>query len=278
MSEIEKYERPAEDEPALTPQLIGSSLEIQTRAEIAGSFDASFKRPRSIQKFRDKAVSMISSSPEVAAKCFYSVPRGGKKIEGPSVRLAEILAASWGNLKIASRVIEVAHDHVIAQGVVTDVENNVSHAAEVRQAITDKHGRRYSDDMVTVACNAASAKAFRNAVFRAIPRAIVDDFVEQAREFAKGTAATLPQRLRKALAAFKELGVSEKRIYAALGITGAADVTVEHLATLLGYHVAIRQEGVSVNEVFPSEQGFPQAIPGKSPEEPPPAREPGEDG
>ena len=36
--------------------------------------------------------------PTMAAKAFYSFPRGGQTVEGPTIRFAEELARCWGNI------------------------------------------------------------------------------------------------------------------------------------------------------------------------------------
>ena len=44
------------------------------------------------------------ADPKTAEGCFFSLPRGGKRLEGPSIRLAEICAATYGNLRCGSRI------------------------------------------------------------------------------------------------------------------------------------------------------------------------------
>ena len=36
--------------------------------------------------------------PQLAESAIYSYPRGGKRVEGPSIRLAEAIAQGWGNI------------------------------------------------------------------------------------------------------------------------------------------------------------------------------------
>ena len=39
--------------------------------------------------------------PTMAAKAFYSFPRGGQTVEGPTIRFAEELARCWGNIDLS---------------------------------------------------------------------------------------------------------------------------------------------------------------------------------
>ena len=63
--------------------------------------------PRSIKSAMQEARSMATLDRETAGSCFYKIPRAGKMIEGPSIRLAEIMASAWGNLAIQGSIDEV---------------------------------------------------------------------------------------------------------------------------------------------------------------------------
>lgn len=215
--------------------------------------------PRSLDLFRKKALSLATLDDEVAESCFYVLGRkakgGGeeKKIEGPSVRLAEIVAAAYGNLKVAARVIEITAREVVAEGVAIDLEANNAMSAEVRVPIVNRDGRRYSADMINVTANAACAKARRNAVFAVVPFAIVKPIYEQAKATAVGTEATLKDRREKTLAGIEKAGVSRARVFAALGVSGIDDINLERLEELKGWCSAIKDGERSVDEVFPKD-------------------------
>ena len=55
-------------------------------------------------------------------------PRGGKPIEGPSNRLAEIVAYAWGNLRISSRITNEGAKFLTAQTTILDLEHEYRHA------------------------------------------------------------------------------------------------------------------------------------------------------
>ena len=89
--------------------------------------------------------------------------------------MGEICLTAWGNAHAATKITEIGEKQVTAQAVCWDLEQNVRIAVEVRRRITDKRGNKFNDDMIGVTCNAAASIALRNAIFKVIPRAFVDD-------------------------------------------------------------------------------------------------------
>ena len=71
------------------------ALSLITKAEIDMQISTAKAFPRSLKNFMDKATSMVTLSEEIAESCIYSLPRGGKNREGVSVRLAEIVSATF---------------------------------------------------------------------------------------------------------------------------------------------------------------------------------------
>lgn len=242
-----------------------SALEAISRSEVAMQLDAAHRWPRSITKFLRDATSLATYDEEIAASCMYSIPRGGKMIEGPSVRLAEICASAWGNLHVGSRVIDETDSTVVAQAIVWDLERNVRLTVEAQRGILTSKGKRYDDDMVRVTGMAAVSIALRNAVFRVIPGAYRDQVYAQARATAVGDAQTLTARRDKWLAHLAKTGATPDRIFARLGVVGASDITLEHLATIIGLANAIKNGEVTVDVAFPAVVAVPTPAAGAAP-------------
>jgi hypothetical protein len=226
-----------------------------TRGEVDSQIATARRWPRNLAHVLDQAVSMATVSEEIAGECFYRLERkdkdGKKIIEGPSARLAEILAYCWGNCRAGARIIEEGDRFVVAQGMFWDLERNVAVTSEIRRRITDRQGRRYSDDMVAVTANAACSIALRNAVFRAIPRTFWWRAYERAVETFRGQAETLASRRDKMLAYFQQLGVPRERVLASLGHSTVDEITLDDLVTLRGKATAIKDGEVSLEEAFP---------------------------
>lgn len=239
------------------------ALEAITRSEVAMQLDSAHRWPRSTTKFLREAISLSTFSVEVAESCMYSVPRGGKMITGPSVRLAEICASSWGNLHVGSRVIDAGEREVTAQAVAWDLQSNVRVTVEAQRSIVGKRGR-FDDDMIRVTGMAAISIALRNAIFRIIPRAYVEAVYAKARECAIGDLKTLVARRDEAFARFAKLGVTPDRMLARLEIKGPDDFSLEHLEQLVGMWTAIKGGELSVDDAFPAAAPLP--IPAGTPE------------
>jgi hypothetical protein len=223
-----------------------------------GSMQAARTWPRSIKAFAAGAEAMATLTQEIAAECFYVVPRDGKQIVGPSVRLAEICASAWGNIDFGSRIGREEQTCVIAQGFAYDLQTNTRCTFEVRRRIVTRDGRRYGEDMITTTVNAAQSIALRNAIFRVIPRALVMPVFEAARRVAAGDAKTHTARRTAMVAHFGKLGVNPSRIAAAVGKESVEEIVGDDLSTLRGLANAIRDGLTTVEAAFPVEPGKPK--------------------
>lgn len=236
------------------------AVAVLNRSEIESQLDAAHKYRRQISRFMKEAMSLATISRDVAESCIYALPRGGKTIAGPSVRLAEICASAYGNLHFGSRVIDVEEKEVVSQGVAWDLEKNVRVTVEARRRITKSNGKRYDDDMITVTGAAAGSIALRNAIFRVIPRAYVDTIYAKVREVAVGNAQTLVQRRGELVARLQKIGVPIERIPARVGRLTVDDITIEDIEILIGLGTTIKNGERTIDEAFPS----PDATPAKT--------------
>jgi hypothetical protein len=241
-----------EDQEGTTTEVTSSVLESLTRGEIDAQVRTAKVYPRSIKAFLNESRDMACLDEETAASCIYALPRGGKPIEGPSARLAEIVASAWGNCRAGARVVSEDERFVTAQGFFFDVQRNYAVAFEVRRRITDKRGNRYNDDMVGVTSNAACSIALRNAVFKGVPKAFWGRVYEAARKTAVGDAKTLEARRADLLAYFGKMGVTTDRILAAIDCPSVEDIGADELVTLRGVATAIREGDTSIEQAFPS--------------------------
>jgi hypothetical protein len=108
----------------------------------------------------------------------YAVPRAGKIIRGPSVRLAELLRYLWGGIWLEAVDVIEHGDFVVAKVVGVDVLNGNLSCEIVPERIVDRHGRRYDVDGILNAKRSALAKAKRNVVLDLIPSNLVSDRIE----------------------------------------------------------------------------------------------------
>lgn len=210
--------------------------------------------PRNVALSLRRAQDMATVTPEVAASCYYSLRRkgrGGKPsiIEGPSIRVAEIIMSTWGNIRAQAQVIEEQERHIVARGVAWDMESNVAASVDVRRNIWSKRGR-YSEDMIAVTAQAATSIALRNALLRVVPRVYVDQLVAKAKEVAAGDAKSLAARWQACVKTFVAMGVTEDDLYSYLQIEGHEQVTTAHLEGLLGLHTALKDGEITIEDAF----------------------------
>lgn len=231
-------------EPGTLARLVESEINQQV---------ATAKRyPRSLQRFADEAMQMVTLDKATAQECMYALPRDGKSIVGPSARFAEIVASAWGNNRAGARVVDVGGEFVTAQGVFHDLERNVAVTIEVQRRITDKHGRRYKEDMIGVTGNAAVSIALRNAILKGVPKAFWAPMFEAVLTVIRGDAKTLADRRGQALDyAMKSHAVSAERVCNALGVEGVNDIGLDELVTLRGMLQAIKDGDSTADQLFP---------------------------
>lgn len=231
-----------------------SAIESIERASVDIQITTAHKYPRSLAIVKRRMMELATLDEETAESCFYKLNRQGKNIEGPSIRLAEIAASSFGNIRFGARVVSRDAKEITAQGFCHDLESNVLSTIEVKRRIVGRDGRTYSDDMVVVTGNAACAIAARNAIFKVVPFAFVKPIFEAAKKAAVGDIKTLAERRTKMLARFAALGVNEKKICASLGRKGVEEIGLEDLETLIGVHSAVKDGEQTIEEAFPEQK------------------------
>lgn len=210
--------------------------------------------PRNLQRAIDNSIFMATIDTETAESCRYDLPRGGKVISGPSVHLAKIIVANYGNMRTEAKVVQITDRQIISRGTAWDLENNVASAWEVRRSIIDKDGRRYKDDMITVTGNAANAIAYRNAVFSVIPRAITDKIYQAAVRKITGDLSDNDKLITRRTGCleyyFNEYGITEEEVLKLIGRQTVNQIRAEELATLIGYYRALKDGDISVDTLM----------------------------
>lgn len=228
-----------------------------TKAEIDVQISTAKRFPRDIAKSLRNIKSLATVDQETMESMFYHLERKDANgettdIDGLSVRMAEICLTCWGNIKAATRIIANDGKKITAQGVCYDLENNVAVSSEVSRRITTKKGFTYSEDMQIVTGNAAAAIAFRNSVFKIIPKAVTKKLTDEIRaELSKAVSGDkLKESIAKTLRAFRKLGVEEAEVLSYLGIKSKDGISSDMLVKLIGIGTAIKEGSTTADEVF----------------------------
>lgn len=230
-------------------------LQAINRAEIDIQISTAKQYPRDLQQVLNKIGTYATMDKETAEDCFYVLRRQGADgsssvIEGLSVRMAEIIASSWGNLRVQTRIIGNDGRMITAQAICHDLETNLAVSKEVKRRITNKYGKTFSEDMQVVTGNAASSIAFRNAVLAVIPKAVTKRIINEVKQVALGQSIDLEQSRQNVLAYFGKLGVSHEHIFQYLGIKTIEQIDKQMIFELRATRNAIEEGTTTVQETF----------------------------
>jgi hypothetical protein len=225
------------------------------RAELDMQITTAKAYPRNPDDFIQLATQLATQDEETAQSCFYCLSRKSRdgkitEIKGGSIRLAEIAAASWGNLHAASRIVENDGKAITAEGVAWDLERNVRISSQVKRSIVTSTGATYGIDMQTLTGNAASSIALRNAIFKVIPKALIDRVYEKAVQYAVGDQKTLSTRRSKAFEWYRKHGVDHTKILKFFNKSNMEDLTLKELEKLQGIATSINEGWLEIDKAF----------------------------
>ncbi len=187
----------------------------------------------------------------LAEQARYSYPRGGKKVEGPSVRLAEVMAQNWGNLDFGIVEVEQRQGESTMMAYCWDLETNTRQT----KTFTVRHwrdtrggGHALSDarDVYEITAN-MGARRMRACILGIIPGDVQDVAIEQCHKTLAGDSKEpVADRVRKMVAAFSEFSVNAEMIERKLG--HKVDACDEYsLVDLRGIYQSLR-DGMSKRE------------------------------
>lgn len=233
----------------------GSNLAAVDRAEIDMQIATAKQYPRSVSACLDNARALIKLDKDSAAQAFYLLDfyDKSKPIIGPSIRMAEILAGCWKNIRYGSRPLEVTDSTVVAQGYCYDLENNVAFTATKTKSILDKRGQRFKPDLVVKIMLATQAIAERDAILKVIPRAFANNLVEEAMSVADGGEKSITERQDDAVKFYASKGITVERLCVFLDVDDVRDMTIKHLQILRALANSIKDGVTTIDEAFKAE-------------------------
>lgn len=228
-------------------------IEAGQRAEYDIQIATAKKYPRDLQRVQSNCITIVSMNKETAATCRYTLPRGGKKLDGPTVHMARIIAQQYGNIRVDARIKQITDKQIISEAVCFDLETNYACKVEVRRSIVGHNGR-FNDDMITVTGNAANAIAFRNAVFNVVPKSITNNVYKAAMNTITGDLTDGQKLLtvrKKWLDYFKSnYGVDEKHLLEAMMLNSVNQIKSDQIADLVAMDQSLKDGDSTVKEMF----------------------------
>lgn len=222
-------------------------------AEAQGKLVIAKRFPRDEVQAYAKAMEACQR-PTMAEKAFYSFPRGGQTVEGPTIRFAEELARCWGNIDYGIKELSQDEGKSEMQAYAWDLETN----AQSIQNFTNPHQREVGKKMQTLTSlrdiyenNANMAtRRLRSRILAILPSWFVEDAIAECKKTLAGHNETpLVDRVKKMVVQFAKLGVTQEQIEKRLKRkieTMNSDDFVEYI----GIYNAIKQGESKIAEWF----------------------------
>lgn len=247
-------EKSLEPQSAPLPNLMTQVEQSRAVQEVQAALVIAKRFPRDSNAVYTKIIEACKR-PALANQSMYRYPRGGEVVTGPSIRLAEVIAQNYGNLEFGVRELERRQGVSVAESYCWDIETNTRQTKtfEVPHEIGLKGGRKkyLSDprDIYELVAN-NGARRMRACILGIIPADFVEAAVNQCKNtIAKGTGEPLADRIRKMVAAFKELGVSQEMIETRLKHL-ANLITVDEIVDLTAIYTSIRDKQAARADFF----------------------------
>jgi hypothetical protein len=268
---------PAEDTGGGALVEVASAREI---AEVQAAVIMARRFPRDQVQAMDRVI-QACTRPSLAQGALYNYSRGGTDITGPSIRLAEVLAQNWGNIKFGWREVErvpgkkdpVTGRMRAGRSTIStyawDLETNVP-VERSFQMIHERNTRSGTyplvedRDIYEAAANLASRR-MRACILAVIPGDVVETAVDQCEATMLAKADTSPEAVAKLAEAFIQFGVTKDQIEARIqrrldAIRPAQVVQLRKVWKSL-------DDGMSVaSDWFQAKQAEPGAAPAAEPE------------
>jgi hypothetical protein len=190
----------------------------------------------------------------LAEQALYAYPKGNTTVTGPSIRLAEAMAQSWGNIDFGIIELEQKGGESSVMAYAWDLETNtrqtkiftVKHERHTRQGTKSLTDPR---DIYELAAN-QGARRLRACILGIIPGDVIDAALDECEKtLTGGNAEPLVDRIRKMVAAFSQIAVTQEMLEKRLG--HKVDVSTEiELVNLRKIYKSIQDNMASVADFF----------------------------
>lgn len=221
--------------------------------EVQGAIFMAKQFPRDQMDARLRITKMCERK-SLAAVSQYTFPRGGQKVNGPSIRLAEAIAQAWGNIDYG--IIELSNTDGLSEmmAYAWDLETNVrrSMVFSVKHERDTKSGKQAltdNRDIYEMTAN-MGARRVRAFILGVIPGDIVDEALGICNKtMAQGEGKSFDDAVKNMLQMFeKSFKVSRKQIEDYIGYP-VASFDASDLASLKGVYDALK-DGMAKREDY----------------------------
>ena len=217
--------------PAALPQTATAASDQQRAIqEVQAALVIAKKFPRDQIAATDRIL-QACTRPTLAEQALYSYNRGGAEVTGPSIRLAEAVAQSWGNMQFGVRELAQGNGESTVEAFAWDVETNtrqvkvfqVPHVRFKNEYVNGrKTGRSIQTqlddprDVYELVAN-QGARRLRACILGVIPGDVIEAAQRQCEATLNAKADTSPDAIAKMVDAFEEYGVSDEHLKKRIG-------------------------------------------------------------
>lgn len=226
-------------------------------AEAQGKLILAKQFPRDEVKAYNQMIAACSRM-GLAQKAFYSYPRGGETVSGPTIRLAEVLARCWGNVEFGIKELSQDSGKSEMQAYAWDLETNTISV----QNFTNPHAKEVKGKIKTLTSlrdiyeNNANmgGRRLRARILAVLPTDFVEAAIEECRKTLAGkNSEPIQDRVKKMVVAFSKFGVTDKMLEKRLK-HGLDAVSLDELADLTGVFNSLKEKHTTVSDWFEYEE------------------------
>jgi hypothetical protein len=243
------------------------SLAVREDSEIKSSYMVALSRRRNELDVFQRLMQTCKRR-SFAESAFYSFPRGGENIEGPSIGLLREAARQWGNIRTGLRLVSVDETHVHIRAFALDLETNTYAEAEdrferliQRKVWNQAEGRKTAQWIkpderdLRELVNRRGSIAERNALKKILPADLIDEAFDASRRTAsesgeKDLNADREATTKNLVLAFGGIGVNVDALERFLGHP-LAQISGDGVARLRAAYKSIKEGQAKASDVFP---------------------------
>jgi hypothetical protein len=233
---------------------VGAALATRQAQEVQAMVIMAKRFPRDIVEVERKLIQSCKR-PNLAEIAIYEYPRGGTKVTGPSIRLAEAAAQAMGNIDFGWTEIQRLEDESICTAYAWDIENNIRRTTtfSVPHYRDTKQGKkRLVDDRdIYEMCANQASRRMRGCILQVVPGDLVDLALSECEKTLQANLGTVQEQAGKWAKLFeKEYKVKPESIMKYLG-SRPETWTQNDIFRLRKLYNALQDNMTTVEEAFP---------------------------
>ena len=164
---------------------VAEMLTSRQAQEVQGQIVMAKKFPRDENSARNRILTACQRK-KLAEQAEYEYTRGGSKVSGPSIRLAEAMAQNWGNIDFGFVELEQRNGESQVMAYAWDLETNtrqtkIFSVPHIRETKKGNYPLTSSRDIYELVANQA-ARRVRACILGIIPGDIQEEAIEQCRK------------------------------------------------------------------------------------------------